>query len=56
MIVIQIISVEYCPPDEEGTAFFRSACTMRLAPTIQAHPAGTELTDLTELAQMSDRL
>ena len=48
--------LEYCPPGEEGTAFFRDAFTMRLPPTIQAHLTGTELTDLKELAQLADRL
>ena len=48
--------LEYCPPGEEGTAFFRAAFTMRLPATIQAHLAGTELTDLKELAQLADRL
>ena len=48
--------LEYCPPGEEGTAFFRAAFTMRLPPTIQAHLTGTELTDLKELAQLADRL
>ena len=48
--------LEYCPPGEEGTAFFRAAFTMRLPATIQAHLAGTELTDLKELAQRADRL
>ena len=38
------------------TAFFRAAFTMRLLATIQAHLAGTELTDLKELAQLADRL
>ena len=41
--------LEYCPPGEEGTAFFRAAFTMRL-------PPGMELTDLKELAQLADRL
>ena len=36
--------------------FFRAAFTMRLLLTIQAHLAGTELTDLKELAQMADCL
>ena len=48
--------LEYCPPGEEATAFFRVAFTMRLPPTIQAHLTGTELTDLKELAQLADRL
>ena len=48
--------LEYCPPGEEGTAFFRAAFTMRLPATIQAHLASTELTDLKELAQLADRL
>ena len=48
--------LEYCPPGEEGTAFFRAAFTMRLPQTIQAHLTGTELTDLKELAQLADRL
>ena len=48
--------LEYCPPGEEKTAFFRAAFTMRLPPTIQAHLTGTELTDLKELAQLADRL
>ena len=51
--------LEYCPPGEEGTAFFRAAFTMRLPPTIQAHLTGMELTDLKELAQLAqlaDRL
>ena len=48
--------LEYCPPGEEGTAFFRAAFTMRLPPTIQAHLMGTELTDLKELVQLADRL
>ena len=48
--------LEFCPPGEEGTVFFRDAFTMRLLLTIQAHLAGTELTDLNELAQMADCL
>ena len=48
--------LEYCPPGEEGTAFFRAAFTMRLPPTIQAHLTGTKLTDLKELAQLADCL
>ena len=48
--------MEFCPPGEEDTAFFRAAFTMRLPVAIQAHLAGTELTDLKELAQMADRL
>ena len=48
--------LEYCPPGEEGTAFFRAAFTIRLPLTIQAHLTGTELTDLKELAQLADRL
>ena len=48
--------LEFCPPGEEGTAFFRAAFTMRLPATIQAHLAGTELTDLKELAQLANRL
>ena len=48
--------LEFCPPGEEGTAFFRAAFTMRLPVVIQAHLAGTELTDLKELAQLADRL
>ena len=47
--------LEYCPPGEEGTAFFRAAFTMRLLPTIQAHLTGTELNDLKELAQLAVR-
>ena len=42
--------LEYCPPGEEGTAFFRATFTMRLLPTIQAHLRCTELMDLKELA------
>ena len=48
--------LEFCPPGEEGTAFFRAAFTMRLPATIQAHLAGTELADHKELAQLADRL
>ena len=48
--------LEYCPPGEEGTAFFRAAFTMRLPSTIQAHLTGTELTDLKELEQLADPL
>ena len=48
--------LEFCPPGEERTALFRGAFTMRLPVTIQAHLAGTELTDIKELAQMADRL
>ena len=48
--------LEYCLPGNEGTAFFRAAFTMRLPPTIQVHLAGTELTDLKELAQLADCL
>ena len=48
--------LEFCLPGEESTAFFRAAFTMRLPATIQAHLAGTELTDLKELAQLADRL
>ena len=48
--------LEFCPPGEECTALFRGAFTMRLPVAIQAHLAGTELTDIKELAQMADRL
>ena len=48
--------LEFCPPGEERTAFFRAAFKMRLLVAIQAHLAGTELTDLKELAQMKDCL
>ena len=48
--------LEYCPPGEEGTAFFRAAFTMRLPPTIQARLTGTELTDLKKLVQLADCL
>ena len=48
--------LEFCPLGEEGTAFFRAAFTMRLPVAIQAHLAGTELTDLKELAQMANCL
>ena len=48
--------LEFCPPGEERTALFRGAFTMRLPVAIQAHLAGTELTDIKELAQMADRL
>ena len=48
--------LEYCPPGEERTAFFRAAFTMRLPPTIQVHLTGTEITDLKELVQLADRL
>ena len=43
--------LEFCPPGEEGTAFFRAAFTMRLLVAIQAHlaVASTELTHLKEL-------
>ena len=40
----------------KGKACFRAVFTMRLPGTIQAHLAGTELTDLKELAQLADRL
>ena len=48
--------LEYCPPGEEGSAFFRAAFTMRLPLTIQAHLTGTEITDLKELVQLADCL
>ena len=48
--------LEYCPPGEEKTIFFRAAFTMQLPPTIQAYLTGMELTDLKELAQLADRL
>ena len=48
--------LEFCPPGEQGTALFRGAFTMRLPVAIQAHLAGTELTDIKELAQMADWL
>ena len=48
--------LEFCPPGEKHTALFRGAFTMRLPVAIQAHLAGTELTDIKELAQMTDRL
>ena len=47
--------LEFCQPGREGTVFFRAVFTMRLHVTIQAHLAGTELTNLKELAQMVDR-
>ena len=53
---VLVLLLEFCPPGEEGTAFFRAAFTMRLPVVIQAHLAGTELTDLKELAQLADRL
>ena len=48
--------LEFCLPGAEGTAFFRAAITMRLPVDIKAHLAGTELTNLKELAQMADHL
>ena len=48
--------LEFCLPGEECTALFRGAFTMRLPVAIQAHLAGTELTDIKELAQMADWL
>ena len=45
--------LEFCPPGEEPTALFRGAFTMQLPVAIQAHLAGTELTDIKELAQMT---
>ena len=48
--------LELCPAGEECRALFRSACTMRLPVTIQAHLTGTELTNIKELAQLADRL
>ena len=38
--------LEFCPPGEEGTAFFRAAFTMRLPVAIHAYPARTELKEL----------
>ena len=38
--------LEFCPPGEEGTTFFRAAFMIRLPVVIQAHLAGIELTDL----------
>ena len=48
--------LEFCPPGEERPALFRGAFMMWLPVAIQAHLAGTELTDIKELAQMADRL
>ena len=48
--------LEFCLPGEEGTAFFRAAFIRGLPEAIQAHLAGTELTDLKKLAQMANHL
>ncbi len=47
--------MEFCPPGEENTAFFRAAFILRLPPDIRAHLDGLETGDLKELAAKADR-
>jgi hypothetical protein len=48
--------LQYCPPGEQGTAFFRSAFLKRLPAHIQVHLSQVESVDLKELAQRADQL
>jgi hypothetical protein len=45
-----------CRPGEQSTAFFRGLFLKRLPNELQVHLAGTETTDLKELAQRADQL
>ena len=47
--------LEFCPPGEEGTAFFRAAYLSRLPADIRGHLDGLETGDLKELAPRADR-
>ncbi len=47
--------LEFCPPGEEGTAFFRAAYLSRLPADIRGHLDGLETGDLKELAARADR-
>jgi len=47
--------LEYCPPGEENTAFFRASFLMRLPSDIRGHLDGREDGDLKELAAKADR-
>ncbi len=42
--------MEFCPPGEENTAFYRAAFILRLPPDIRAHLNSLESSDLKELA------
>jgi hypothetical protein len=48
--------LQLCPPGEQSTAFFRGSFLKRLPNELQVHLAGTETTDLKELAQRADQL
>ena len=47
--------LEFCPPGEENTAFFRASFLMRLPSDIRGHLDGREDGDLKELAAKADR-
>ncbi len=47
--------LEYCPPGEETTAFFRAAYLSRLPAEIRGHLDGLEAGDLKDLAARADR-
>lgn len=47
--------MEYCPPGEEGTAFFRAAYLTRLPADIRGHLDGLETGSLKDLAARADR-
>ena len=47
--------MEFCPPGEEGTAFFRAAYLTRLPADIRGHLDGLETGSLKDLAARADR-
>ena len=47
--------MEYCPPGEEGTAFFHAAYLTRLPADIRSHLDGVETGNLKDLAARADR-
>jgi len=47
--------LEFCPPGEENTSFFRASFLMRLPADIRGHLDGREDGDLKELAAKADR-
>ena len=48
--------LEYCPPGEENTAFFRAAYMQRLPADMQVLLDGVEDSDLKQLTQKADKL
>jgi hypothetical protein len=48
--------LQLCPPGEQSMVFFRGLFLKRLPNELKVHLAGTETTDLKELAQRADQL